>query len=84
MTKKTKEAEVAQKVKAAKEEAIQRAVKMYQDGLEGSESSRLGLRTVCGMAEKAVKRESGIEVKISHETVRARHNGMHKYFKAVN
>ena len=52
-----------------KEEAIQQAVTMYQDRLEGPESSRLGLRTVCGMVEKAVKEESGIEVKITYETV---------------
>jgi hypothetical protein len=35
MTKQTKETEAARKLKAAKEEVIQQAVKMYQDGLEG-------------------------------------------------
>jgi len=81
MTKQTKEEKAARKMKATKEEAIQRAVKMYQDGLDGPESSRLGLRAVCSIVEKAVKGESGIEVKINHETVRARFNGVCGYCK---
>ena len=69
MAKQINEAEAAQKAKVMKEEAIQQAVMMYQDRIEGPESSHLGLRTVCGMVEKAVKEESGIEVKITYETV---------------
>jgi hypothetical protein len=78
MTKQTKEVEALQKAKAAKEEGIQQAVKIYQGRLEEPEHSHLGLRTVCSMVERAIKGESGIEVKINHETVRARLNGMHK------
>jgi len=65
-----------QKAKAVKEEAIQRAAKMYRDGLEGPESSRPGLRAVCKAVEKALKGESGVEVKIGCETVRVRVNGV--------
>jgi len=79
MAKKSKEAEAARNAKTAKEEAIQRAVKMYQDRFEGPESSCLGLRTVCTMVEKEIKREAGIEVKINYETVRGRVNGTYKH-----
>jgi hypothetical protein len=64
-----------------KEEVIQRAVKVYRDGLEGLESSRLGLRVVYSMVEKAAKKESGIEVKIHPETVRTRVNSMREHFQ---
>ena len=80
MAKQINEAEATQKAKVMKEEAIQQAVMMYQDRLEGPESSRLGLWTVCGMVEKAVKEESGIEVKITYGTVRARFNGVYNIF----
>jgi len=69
MAKQTKEEKATWKVKVVKEVAIQPAVKMYQDRLNGPESSRLGLWAVCSFVEKAVKGESGIEVKINHETV---------------
>ena len=79
MVKQTKETRETRKAAKAKEEAIQRAVKMYQDGLEGPESSRPGLHAVCIAVERAVKVESGIEVKISHHTVQARFKGVHGF-----
>jgi len=81
MTKQTKEERAARKMKVMKEEAIQRAVKMYQDGLDGPESSCLGFWAVCSIVEKAVKGESGIEVEISYQTVRARFNGVYGHLK---
>jgi hypothetical protein len=33
------------------------------------------------MVEKAVKDESGIEIKVNHETVQARLKGMHEHFQ---
>ena len=83
MTGQTKEARAVQKIKATKEDGIQRAVEIYRDGLKGPESSRPGLRAACAIVEKAIKHESGIEVKINHETVRARFNGM-CVFQAIN
>ena len=71
MVKQMKETRETQKAAEAKERTIQQAVKMYQDGLEGPESSCPGLRAVCIVVERAVKVESGIEVKISHHTVQA-------------
>ena len=65
MVKQTNEVKVAKKAKVMMEDAIQRAVEMYWDGLEEPESSRPGFRAVCIAVEKAVKGESGIEVKIS-------------------
>ena len=53
---------------------------MAHDRLDGPKSSQLGLRTVCRIVEKAVREESGIEMKLSHETVRARLKGTHIYF----
>lgn len=65
-----------QKAKAVKEEATQWVVKMYQDELDRPESSCLGFWAVCKAVEKAVKGESGFEVKIGVEMVRARFNGV--------
>ena len=81
MTQWEKEAEAVPEAKATKEEAIQRAVKMYWERLKGPKPSQLGLRAVCGIVEKTVKAESGIEVKVNHETARARLEGMHNHFR---
>ena len=80
MAKQTNEAETARKAKALKEEVIQRAVRVYQDGLKGPESSRPGLQTACAMEMRAIKQEAGIDIKISHHTVQAWLNGMHEHF----
>ena len=79
MAKQMKEAETAQKAKALKEEAIQWAVRVYQDGLKGPESSRPGLWTAYATVMRVIKQEAGIEIKISHHTVQAWLNGMHKH-----
>ena len=80
MVKQMKETETAWKAKALKEEAIQWAVRVYQDGLKGPESSRPGLQTACAMEMRAIKQEAGIDIKISHHTVQAWLNGMYKHF----
>ena len=66
-----------------KEEAIQRAVNVYQDGLNGPESSCVGFWAACHIVEKAMKAESGIDLKISHNTVRERFNGTHKHPQVI-
>ena len=48
---------------------FQHAVNVYWDGLNSPESSHIGFQAACHIVEKAMKAESGIDLKISHNTV---------------
>ena len=86
MVKQMKDAKAPWKANVMKEEAIKQVVKMYQDGLDGPESSRLGFWAVSSAVEKAMKGESGVEIKISYGAVRAQFNGAHGHSgsRAIN
>ena len=77
MPKGNKHVDAANKQSAEqKEEAVQRAIKLYESLAHLNPEKPPGYRTVCKMVEDELEQETGVKIKLCHNTVRARSNGM--------
>ena len=78
MPKGTKQAESTNKKTLAKqkEAAIQCTVELYKSGVGLSLESQPGYRMVCRTVEDELGKETGVKVKLCHNTVCARLNGV--------
>jgi len=76
MAKGNKQTKAADKKSAEqKEVAVQHAVELYKTLAHSNLKKPPGYRTVCKMAEDELERETGVQVKLCYNTVRARLKG---------